>query len=159
LTFLFTTRGIPMMYYGTELLMTGYEHHGHGGIRERFPGGWPGDTKSAFSARGRTDKQNEVVNHIRTLLEFRRLQPALHYGWLKHFVPSDNIYVYFRYDDKSTVMVVINSNAQSKTLDTKRFSEATSGFSLASDILSGKSFDVDAVWRIPAKTALVLELR
>ena len=159
LTFIFTTRGIPMMYYGTELLMTGYEHLGHGLKRKRVPGGWPGDGQNAFTARGRTDDQNEVVNHIRTLLEFRKAKPALHYGWLKHFVPQDNVYVYFRYNSESTIMVVINSNPQSKSLDTKRFAEATSAYSSGWDLISGKTFDLDEIWIIPGKSAMVLELR
>jgi neopullulanase len=159
LTFIFTTRGIPMMYYGTELLMTGYEHLGHGLKRKRVPGGWPGDEQNAFTARGRTDDQNEVVNHIRTLLEFRNAKPALHYGWLKHFVPQDNIYVYFRYNDESIIMVVINSNPQSKSLDTKRFAEVTSSFSSGWDLISGKTFDLDEIWIIPGKSTMVLDLR
>ena len=159
LTFIFTTRGIPMMYYGTELLMTGYEHLGHGLKRKRVPGGWPGDEQNAFTARGRTDAQNEVVNHIRTLLEFRQAQPALHYGWLKHFVPQDNVYVYFRYDNKSTIMVVLNNNPQSKSLDTKRFAEATSAYNSGWDLISGETLDLDDIWIMPGKSAMVLELQ
>lgn len=159
LTFLFTTRGIPMMYYGTELLMTGLEHKGHGGIRMPFPGGWPGDEVNAFTAEGRNARQNEIIDHIKTLLDFRQMQPALHYGLMKHFVPQDNVYIYFRYDDASTIMVVINSNEDSKTLDTSRFKEATIGHTTARDVISGKAFEIDATWNVPGKTALVLEMK
>jgi neopullulanase len=77
------------------------------------------------TADGRTDEQNEIVDHIKALLDFRQMQPALHYGWMKHFVPQDNVYTYFRYDDESTIMVVINSNEEEKALDTSRFREST----------------------------------
>src|SRR5690625_7128848 len=43
LTFLLTTRGIPQIYYGTELLMTGEQEEGDGNLRKDVPGGWPGD--------------------------------------------------------------------------------------------------------------------
>jgi neopullulanase len=159
LTFVFTTRGIPMMYYGTELLMTGYEHHGHGLQRKRFPGGWPGDDLDAFSAKGRTYEQNQIVNHIRKLLELRHTQPALQYGWLKQFVPQENIYVYVRYDDESSIMIVINGNEEEKKLDSKRFTEATAGFHVGRDILTDFAYRIDDEWVVPAKTALVLELK
>lgn len=159
LTFIFTTRGIPMMYSGTELLMTGYEHHGHGLKRKRFPGGWPGDEVNAFTKEGRNLEQNLVVNHIQKLLAFRNKSSALHYGKLKHFIPDDNIYVYFRYDGPSTVMVIINSNEEEKLLDSRRFSESTAGYHSGSDILSGFAYEIGKEWKIPAKTSIVLELK
>ncbi len=159
LTFIFTTRGIPMMYYGTELLMTGHEHQGHGGIRMPFPGGWPGDTINAFTARGRTNEQNRIVNHIRTLLEFRKVNPSLHYGQMKQFIPQDNIYVYFRYADMSTVMVLINSNEENKTLNTGRFAEATKGYAVGIELFTGKELKFGENWDIPAKTSMVLKLK
>jgi len=159
LTFIFTTRGIPMMYYGTELLKTGYEHHGHGAKRKRFPGGWPADEVNAFTSEGRTFEQNMVVDHIRKLLAFRKEQSALHYGKLKHFIPHDNVYVYFRYDDESTIMVIINSNENERVIDSKRFSEVTKGYHAGSDVLTDFAFEIGKEWKIPGKTALVLELK
>lgn len=159
LTFVFTTRGIPMMYYGTELLMTGYEHHGHGNKRKRFPGGWPGDEVNAFTNEGRTYEQNMVVDHLRKLLAFRNVQPVLHYGKLKHFIPDDNVYVYFRYNDSSTIMVIINSNENEKLIDSKRFSEATLGYHAGTDIFTGFAYEIGKEWKIPPKTSLVLEMK
>jgi neopullulanase len=159
LTFIFTTRGIPMMYYGTEILMTGLEHKGHGGIRMPFPGGWPGDETNAFSSEGRNYEQNDVVNHIRKLLHFRQVQPALHYGWLMHFIPHDNVYVYFRYDEESSFMIVINSNEEEKSLDSKRFAEATNGYHVGRDVLTGFAYEIDKTWNVPGNSAMVLELK
>lgn len=158
LTFLFTTRGIPMLYSGTEILMTGYEHKGHGKMRKDFPGGWPGDPVNAFTAEGRNKQQNDVWNHISDLLSYRKQKPVLHYGWLKHFVPEENIYVYFRYDNNETVMVVLNNNDKEMVLDTGRFEEATYGYKKAKDNLSGKTFDGFGRWTIPAMSSMVLEL-
>ncbi len=54
LGFLLTTRGIPQLYYGMEILMSGEKWEGDGSLRKDFPGGWPGDTVDAFTRAGRT---------------------------------------------------------------------------------------------------------
>ncbi len=159
LTFVFTTRGIPMMYYGTELLMDGNDHEGHGKIRLPFPGGWNDDKINAFATSGRTEDQNKIVNHIRTLLGFRKANAALHYGNLKQFIPHDNVYVYFRYDDNSTIMVVLNSNDEPRVLNTKRFAEATNGFETGMELFSEQVFEIGEDWILPAKTSMVLKLK
>lgn len=159
LTFIFTTRGIPQVYTGTELLESAYEHDGHGELRTRFPGGWAGDPINAFTREGRTAEQNLVTDHITTLLQFRKNTPALHYGWLLQFVPEDNIYVYFRYDKDDVVMVILNNNDENKQLDLARFREGWMGSTSAEDLLSGKVFTTFDSWQIPANTSMVLQLR
>lgn len=159
LTLIFTTRGIPQVYSGTELLESAYEHDGHGRMRTNFPGGWPGDPINAFTREGRTREQNLVTDHISNLLEFRKNNPVLHYGWLMHFVPENNMYVYFRYDGAQTVMVVLNNNDREMQLDTRRFRDGWDGHTGARDILSGRSFDGFGTWSVPANTSMVLELR
>src|SRR5690606_16614910 len=75
MTFLLTTRGIPQIYYGAEILMKG--HGEHGVLRENFPGGWPGDQRNAFTQEGRTDKENEAFEHIAKLLSWRKTSDAI----------------------------------------------------------------------------------
>lgn len=159
LTLIFTTRGIPSVYTGTELLKSAKEHDGHGELRADFPGGWAGDPVNAFTAAGRTPEQNEIVNLITQLLQFRNQNPVMHYGRLKQFVPENNVYVYFRYDDQKTVMVILSANDQPVELDMRRFREATHGFAGARNILNGESTTGFGLWTLPAKAALVLELQ
>jgi len=159
LTFLLTTRGIPQIYTGTELLKTAYEHHGHGIMRSPFPGGWPCDTVSAFTPQGRTPEQNKVVDLMRQLLNFRKNNPVLHFGKLLHFVPENNVYVYFRYDDRDRIMVVMNNNEQPVDLSMNRFKEGFKNAKEAQNLISGEvttSFDN---WKIPAKSAQVFIIR
>jgi neopullulanase len=158
LTFIFTTRGIPQVYTGTELLESAYEHEGHGELRADFPGGWSGDPVNAFTREGRTTEQNQVVDHITQLLKFRKNTPALHYGWLLQFVPEDNIYVYFRYDKEDIVMVILNNNDEEKQIDLARFREGWLGSISATDLLSGQVFNSFDSWQIPANTSMVLQL-
>jgi glycosidase len=113
---LLTTRGIPMIYYGTELLMTGEEHKGHGFIRQDFPyGNWPmtaGGQRSAVGGQQSavSSQQEEGMQYLKALLNWRKNSEVIHHGKLKQFIPQDGIYVFFRYDEKDAVMVVINKN-------------------------------------------------
>ncbi len=158
LTFLFTTRGIPQVYTGTELLESAYEHHGHGELRSNFPGGWPDDPVNKFTREERSEEQNMVVDHITTLLNFRKNTPALYNGWLLQFVPEDNSYVYFRYDDQDTIMVILNNNDTNITLEMERFREGWGGYSRAEEVLTGKVYEGFGAWTIPGNTAMVLQL-
>jgi neopullulanase len=154
---LLTTRGIPMIYYGTELLMTGEEHKGHGFIREDFPlGEWDISVGGRRSAVG--GQQEEALEYMRTILNWRKDAAVIHDGKLKQFVPSDGIYVYFRYTEKEAVMVIINKNKEDKTLDLARFGEVLKDYGKGRDVVSGKEFILGTGIILPAETALVLEL-
>ena len=158
MTFLVTTRGVPQIYYGTEILMTGYENRGHGDIRKDFPGGWPGDKKNAFTENDRNNDENAAFNYLKTLLNWRKNKTVIHNGKLKHFIPVDGVYVYFRYNENETVMVVLNNSERKQTLEKNRYLEMTGKYKQAKDILSGKMFDTDNIL-VPAKSALVFELQ
>lgn len=154
---LLTLRGIPQLYYGDEILMSGYSNP-DGLVRADFPGGWPADKVNKFKAAGRTPKENEAFNYVRTLANYRKSSTALQTGKMTQFIPEDGIYVYFRYDRASTVMVVYNSNEKAKTLGVSRFAERLTGFTSAKNIHTGISGKLDTL-EIPAKTTLVLELK
>lgn len=158
LTLLATTRGIPMFYYGTELAMPIVDK-GHEGLRPTFPGGFPNDQTNAFETQGRTKMQQEVWSHLQTILNFRKNTPALHYGRLLHFVPKDNIYVYFRIKDRQTVMVVLNNNPEDKTLELARFNEVIKTYKSAEELFSKTTFDLKKNINLPAKSSLVLLLK
>ena len=157
---LMTTRGIPQMYYGTEIMMRGEKRKGDGDIRRDFPGGWQGDGMNAFTAAGRTKEQNEVFDFVKKLLNWRKVNPVIHTGAMKHFIPENGVYVYFRYNEDKKVMVVLNnSDGESKTLDTKRFAEILGDCDAGVDVISGERFTgLRKSLTVPAKSALILEL-
>ncbi len=159
IAFLSTTRGIPQFYAGFETLESAYEHDGHGILRVPYPGGWPDDTINAFTREGRNKLQNKVVDYMSHLLNYRKNNSLLHYGKLKHFVPENNVYVYFRYNDMESVMVVLNNNNDDVFLDLRRFAEPTKGFKYAHDIITNQVFPFAEEWSISAKQALILELK
>ncbi len=159
MTFILTTRGIPSIYYGTEILKTGLESSGHGYIRTDFPGGWPGDAHNAFTAEGRSKEQNKAFNFIRTLLNFRKNSEVLHSGKLTHFIPRENVYVYFRSLNNQRIMIVINSSEESKNISTGRFAEMLTGYTEGIEIISGKNIKITNTLNIPAKSSMVIELK
>jgi glycosidase len=158
LAFLLTTRGIPMIYYGTEILSTGIEHHGHGEIRKDFPGGWKTDKRNAFTAEGRTNKENEAFSYLKKLLQWRNDKKAIHYGSFKHFIPENHVYVYFRNLEDETIMVCLNNSKKPQSLNMERFVECTRNYSSATDIFSGNEYGLNTNILVPARSALILEL-
>jgi glycosidase len=100
LMWLLTARGIPQMYYGTEILMKGSTSPYDGNVRLDFKGGWKNDTENKFLSSGRTAKENEMFDLVKTVANFRKNSSALTTGKFMQYVPQDGLYVYFRYDDK-----------------------------------------------------------
>ncbi|WP_276374911.1 glycoside hydrolase family 13 protein [Chryseolinea sp. H1M3-3] len=158
LAFLLTTRGIPQLYYGTELLMDGDGGY-HPNVRKDFPGGWNGDPANAFSASGRTPEQNEIYDYLKNLLHWRKSEPTVYAGKLTHYIPEDNIYVYFRHYEDKAIMVVLNANDMKKELVTERFHEHMKPFVSAVDILTQKRLESLNSITCPSWGILILELQ
>ncbi len=132
ITYLITSRGIPMVYYGTEILMTGKEDEGHGFIRKDFPGGWDEDQINAFAPEGRTNDQNEAFNYLQKLLNWRQSKEVLHKGKLTHFVPENETYVYFRHDESNCIMIAMNNSTnEMKALKMDRYAECVKDYTYA----------------------------
>ncbi len=153
---LLTLRGVPQMYYGDEILMKNLSNP-DGLVREDFPGGWAGDKVNKFTASGRTDKENDAFNYVRKLANYRKNTPVLQTGKMMQYVPEKDIYVYFRYDDKKTVMVVYNSNDDEQTTATGRYFERIKGTRKAKDVITNETIDLSKL-TIRGKSTLVLEL-
>jgi glycosidase len=157
MTFLLTTRGIPQLYYGTEILLMGSGDHGL--IREDFPGGWPGDKRNAFTEAGRTEAEQEAFEYLRRVLNWRKGSEAIAEGTLKHFIPQDNVYVYNRKSDNESVLVMINNGNEAATPDMTRFAEVLTGYGSGRDVLTGKVFENLSSISIGPHSSLVLELK
>ena len=158
LAMLLTLRGVPQIYYGTELAMPGINNP-DGLLRADFLGGWKEDKTDKFISSGRTAKENEAFNYVKTLANYRKNTPALQSGKMMQYVPIDGIYVYFRYDKNKTVMVVYNGNDEVKKLDLTRFDERTNGFTGAKEITNGTKLNGFHTIDLPARTAYVYELK
>lgn len=113
-TFLLTTRGIPMIYYGDELGLPGA---GDPYNRADFPGGWPGDARHAFEASGRRPAEELVWQRVRTLGRLRREFEPLRRGRLVHLVADDRTYAYARVGRDASAVVVFNQAAEARVIE------------------------------------------
>jgi glycosidase len=156
---LLTMRGIPQMYYGTEILMKNYSNP-DGLVRSDFEGGWSSDKKNKYTEAGRSAQENEAFNYVKTLANFRKNSPALQNGKLMQYVPENDVYVYFRYttEAKGTIMVIVNSGDSDRKIETERFSERVQGLTEARNVITNTNLNLREL-SIPAKTTMVLELR
>jgi glycosidase len=160
LTYLLTIRGIPQIYYGTEVLIHNDGYPGdHGIIRTDFPGGWAGDRTSAVEEQNLSIEQAAIKDYLKKLLNWRKNQPAIHHGQTKHFAPQDATYTYFRYTDEAMVMVVLNKNEQASQIDPAHYAEMLKGHTSGINIMSGKPVNLQVPITVPAMSALVVEVK
>lgn len=133
MTFLLTARGIPQIYYGTEILMANPDTDDHGVIRSDFPGGWKNDSIDAFAQQGLSPKQTKAYNRIKSLLSLRKEHPVVTQGKFTHFAPAEGIYVYFRTDEAGKgAMIILNKNEAENDVKLARFEPVLKEFSTAS---------------------------
>ena len=142
MTLFFTTRGTLQFYYGTEILMSNPGTEDHGVIRSDFPGGWEGDAVNAFTGEGLTAQQKEAQEYIRTLAHLRKKSCALNSGELLHFIPQEEVYVYFRTFEQENIMVVANRNKEGKTIDLARFSQGLKGATSGENLITEEKVDL-----------------
>ena len=157
IAFLLTSRGIPQIYYGTEILMNGSKEGSDGYVRRDFPGGFPGDKTDAFTREGRTEMQNEAFDFMSKILNWRRGNKVISEGSLKHFMPENGIYVYERRLGDKRVIVMMNGNDTPVTTTMERTLEILPVGTTMRDMLTGKDFTVKEEMTFPARALYILE--
>ena len=167
-TLLATLRGIPQMFYGDEMMfVTGNPRRDDGRLRMDFPGGWKGDKVNLFTESGRKKAESdstyaharELHDYARTLFRWRKDKEVIHSGKTLHFIPQDNTYGYFRYNDTDVVFVFVNNSPETKKLSWTRFDEITRDLGEGRDVISGKSVTLSDETEIPALSTLVVEFK
>ncbi len=161
---LLTTRGIPQLFYGDECLM---DYQGdHGLLRADFPGGWSNDKVNYFTQKGLSEEQKDFLAYLKKILAWRKTADAVHSGKLTHFIPRQefapeeaNTYVYFRHNQMSCIMVIINNQDKAYTLNAERFAEFLSPYRSAIEIISGTTLTDLSRFALSPNTAYILELK
>ena len=154
--YILTTRGIPQVYYGTEILMTGPSDHGS--LRADFPGGWSTDKINAFDGQGLKPQQKSAQGFIKKLLNWRKESLPVTHGKFIHYYPNDGVYIYFRKYEDELVMVLMNNNHKTKNIKTDRFFELLADKKEGISIMENKVYDLTTKINLPGKTALILEI-
>lgn len=151
-----TIRGIPQIYYGTEIAMASTDDHGE--LRKDFPGGWPNDDKNAFTGHGLNERELDAQNYLKKLLNWRKNNLAIAKGGLIHYPVQDGIYVYFRRYENEMVMVIINNNDRAKTVYPDHFNETIKGRTKGVNIINDRLHYLSREINISGKSTLVLEI-
>ncbi len=112
-TALLTMRGIPCIYYGDEIGMAGDPDPDN---RRDFPGGWKGDTRSAFTASGRTAQENEVFDYVARLLGARAKSEALRRGRMIELGVTKTTWAFARQTSGESAIVVLNDGGAASTI-------------------------------------------
>lgn len=159
LAYLVTTRGIPQVFYGTEILMANKGTDSHGVIRSDFPGGWAGDAINAVDGKGLAPKQKEAQNFIRKILNWRKTADVIHHGKMIHYVPENSVYVFFRYDENDKVMVILNKNEGPFTLSLDRFRSMIGASSHGEEIISGNNIKLAGELKLDHAGPMIIELK
>lgn len=159
LAFLLTSRGIPQLYYGTELLMNGTKKISDGYIRLDMPGGFPGDKVDAFTREGRTDLQNEAWDYLSRLLQWRRgeANDVIAKGTLKHFMPQNGIYAYERRLGDKQVVVLLNGQSEPNTVTMERTVEILPYGKTMRDLVSGKDVTITEEMTFAPRQVMILQ--
>lgn len=158
LTYILTTRGIPQIFYGTEILAGNKGTDNHGVIRSDFPGGWLDDEKSGFTGKALSTQQLEAQEFLKTLLNWRQKSEAVHHGKLMHFAPEKDIYVFFRYDDSDLIMVILNKNADPVVLDLDRFRSVLKGRNSGENVLTGEMLQLEKEFLLSGPGPMIIEI-
>ena len=156
--FIYTTRGIPCVYYGTEILMSNFADP-DGKVRQDFPGGWPSDSLNHFMGVNLSDDSKEAYAFMKKLGEYRKSNPEVFQGDLLHFVPEKNIYVYFRESERKRIMVVMNFNSEEKSESLDRYAELLSGYSSVLNVISNSKMDLEENLLLAPLSITILELQ
>ena len=157
--FLLTSRGIPQIYYGTELLMNGSKEGSDGYIRLDMPGGFPGDRTNAFTREGRTDLQNEAWDYLSKLLNWRRgeAREVMAKGSLKHFMPQNGIYVYQRKLGDKEVTVLMNGRDVPHTVTMERTLEILPYGSRLHNIVNDSDVTIEKEMTFAPREVMILQ--
>jgi len=158
IAFYLTMRGIPQIFYGTEIQMSHPGTDSHGALRAEFPGGWPDHDRNAFTGEGLAPHAREAQALMKKLLNWRQGKTVIHNGELMQFTPIHSVYAYFRYDEDATVMVVLNRGSDAVELDTARFAERLGDFTHGTDVISGRRVSITPALELDPMSVMILEL-
>lgn len=156
LAVLATVRGIPAIYYGTEILMEQTKNAGK--VSEDFLGGWAKDRRNKFMDKGRKKKEREAYRTLQRYFTWRSNNPAVTRGTLISYPQKGNVYIYFRRYGENLVMVVINGVQDQQELVLDPFQDTIRGYATARDILTGAIYTLDHPWSLKGLESRVLEL-
>jgi len=140
LNLLLFTRGIPVIFYGTEIGVSGGQTHGE--MRQPFPGGFVGDNRNAFLKSGRTEKENEIFDYLAELLRLRKENPVLSKGKMRHIYTGGDLYVIIKTYEEEIAIILLNTGEKDITIQPFQIKMFLTDVKNLSNIKSGKEIQL-----------------
>lgn len=157
-TLLLTTRRIPQLYYGTEVLMNGTKRVTDGHVRKDFPGGWTSDEANAFTSTQLDSLQRDCYRFFQRLLHWRKGNEVIARGEMTQFLVQQGVYAYARHYEGRTVLVLLNGSNAPTTLPLHPYKEVLGNAVQGRDVISGRIVPLDRPLTMKARESLVIEL-
>lgn len=157
LALLLTINRIPQLYYGTEILMNGTKEVTDGNVRKDFPGGFPGDTRNAFTAEGRTRAENAMFTWLSRLLHWRKGNRVITEGSQTQFIPYKGVYVIARQLGPDVVLTILNGRRSEVELDLQRYREVIGFAAATQNVITGERVDLSTTLKLAPRETLVLQ--
>jgi cyclomaltodextrinase / maltogenic alpha-amylase / neopullulanase len=126
LAYLLTIPGIPIIYYGDEIGMTGASD--------------PDNRRMMRFDDELNENEKQTFNDVSTLIHIRKEHSALRYGDFLTLQADENIYAYLRSDMNERILTIVNKNSNQQKIE-----YTFPGFykvKKAIDLISGKEFDL-----------------
>ena len=101
----------------------------------------------------------DLHDYVRTLFQWRKGKEVIHSGKTLHFIPQDNTYGYFRYNDKEVVFVFVNNSAKEQNVPWTRFKEISATLGKGRNVLTGETVTLTDETAVPALSTLVVEFQ
>lgn len=158
LALLLTINRTPQLYYGTEILMNGTKERTDGDVRRDFPGGFPGDSRNAFTREGRTPEENAMFDWMSRLLHWRQGNDVITKGRQTQFIPYKGVYVVARRHDGCTVLTILNGTSKPAALEVARYAEVIGKARMGQDVLTGRTVNLQQDLSLAPRETLILEV-
>lgn len=155
-TLLLTTRRIPQLYYGTEVLMNGTKQATDGHVRKDFPGGWTSDEANAFTSTQLDSLQRDCYRFFQRLLHWRKGNDVIARGSMTQFLVQQGVYAYARHYEGRTVLVLLNGSDSPTTLPLHPYKEVLGNAVQGRDVVSGRIVRLDKPLQMAARETLVV---
>ena len=159
LALLLTVNRIPQLYYGTEIMMNGTKRVTDGHVRKDFPGGFPGDTHSAFTEAGRTKAENDMFRWTSRLLHWRQGNETIIRGMQTQFIPYNGVYVIARTWHNNVVLTIVNGTRKSAVMKMGRYQEVIGQTKRAKDVLTDSYYDLTGDLTLKPRQSLILDFQ
>jgi len=126
LAYILTIPGVPIIYYGDEIGMTGAAD--------------PDNRRMMRFDDELNDNEKQTFEDVSKLIHIRKEHSALRYGDFLTLQSDENIYAYLRSDMNERILTIVNKNSNQQKVEL--ILPEIYGVRKSKDLISGKEFEM-----------------